>query len=645
MNRFLVILIVITLPLILLARDNKYIFQNLGSKDGITYSAVRDIVQDKKGYIWIATLKGLNRYDGYDIKQYYKSEDGLPSNCIEKILPLDNNSLLLGTDEGLCIYDMLTEEFINITSPDKESLNIIDLLDNGQTIFLASEKGLYTYNHENRNITQLFDGEIMKLTQDINGNVWTFSREKVYCFHATGQLIKEFDKSDISPTYPVEFSAIYCDSQGTLWLGTTEDGIYRYSKNKNEFLPLELLKQDRKNIRYVRCICEDMRGNLWIGTENGLFIYNYTDNSYAQYKEKRSTSQTGPNDNAIYSIYKSREDIMWIGTFFGGVNYVNLSSSDFGYILADNGISSLNGKAVSNIMEDSRGALWMTSEDKGISIFYPDDRIEYLNKSSSPSLNGDNVHALTEDPQGNVWIGNFVDGLHKINPITKRLVSYKNTTRDSTGLSNNSIYKLLIHNSDSMFIGTNLGIDVYHFKKDIFTRFRPDIFDHIRIDDMIHDTRGNLWFSAHFDGIFFYDVKNDKIRHYKRGTKGCDEIISDNIYSSCVDTQGSLWFGTSNGGLMLYNEGKDCFVVYGKEKDLHQRDIYAILEDAFGYLWLSTDNGIFCFNPTDKTFTQYKASNEFISNQFNIRSLHSCFQTEADNIQLPRNTRYLYNYI
>ena len=99
-----------------------------------------------------------------------------------------------------------------------------------------------------------------------------------------------------------------------------------------------------------------MRGNLWIGTENGLFIYDYTDDSYKHYLQDSNLSQTGLSDNAIYSIYKSREEMMWIGSFFGGVNYTSLIDNKFSYILPDNGKQALKGKAISNIIRDSYGS-------------------------------------------------------------------------------------------------------------------------------------------------------------------------------------------------------------------------------------------------------------------------------------------------
>ena len=137
-------LILFISSVILNAQQNELMFHSLGSQHGLTYSAVRDIVQDSKGYIWIATLKGLNRYDGYNIKQYYKSDDGLSSNCIEKLLLLGKDTLLMGTNEGLCLYDMMKEKFTTIVPQTKTPLYVLDMVYDGRSVFIASDSGLYT---------------------------------------------------------------------------------------------------------------------------------------------------------------------------------------------------------------------------------------------------------------------------------------------------------------------------------------------------------------------------------------------------------------------------------------------------------------------------------------------------------------------
>jgi len=102
------------------------------------------------------------------------------------------------------------------------------------------------------------------------------------------------------------------------------------------------------------------------------------------------------------------------------------------------------------------------------------------------------------------------------------------------------------------------------------------------------------------------------------GRPGCSQMVSNYIYSTFADSKGRVWFGTSDGGLMLYDTPADSMIVYGKESDLIQRDIYSIQEDTYGQLWLSTDNGIYSFNPETEGLTQYRVSDNLISNQFNL---------------------------
>lgn len=601
------------------AQQNDFIFHSIEGKNGLSYSSVRDIIQDNNGYIWIATLKGLNRYDGYTIKRIYKSKNGLSSNCIEKLLLLNRNNLLLGTSEGLCLYNLQTEAFSVIPSIYNSDLYVHDMIQNRENVYISSGSGLYLYNKRSGRLVRIFNKFILQTTFDINGNIWGVSPTMIYCFQHNGHIIKQYTRTQISPHYPIEFSAIYKDSQGAIWVGTTEDGLYHFNKSQNVFHPVTFSSQDRKALRYIRCIKEDLRGNLWIGTENGLFIYDYKENRYTHYLQNRAFPLTGLTDNALYSIYRSREDIMWIGTYFGGVNYTSLVDNKFHYILSNNGENSLKGKAVSNIIKDRSGSLWIASEDNGVTVIHPDHRIEYINKTSPLKLNGNNVHSLAEDYLGNIWVGNFVDGLERIEYKNHRIKSFKNSTGKKNGLSNNSVYKLFICNADSMLIGTNEGIDVYYFKTGEFSRFLPNRIN-TRIDDILLDTHHTLWFSAHFGGVYSYNMYTRKLRLYKKGLRGGEKMVSDNIYCSYMDSSKRLWFGTSNGGLMFYNRGYDRMVICGQDKELNQRDVFSIKEDSYGYLWMSTDNGIFCFNPHNGHFTHYQVNHNLISNQFNANA-------------------------
>jgi len=133
-----------------------------------------------------------------------------------------------------------------------------------------------------------------------------------------------------------------------------------------------------------------------------------------------------------------------------------------------------------------------------------------------------------------------------------------------------------------MFIGTSSGIDIYHFKDDRFTRFLPHIFKTIRVDDILRDAHNCLWFATHFDGVFMYNPDTRKITQYRKGKKGCEEIISDNIYCNFMDSRKRIWFGTSNGGLMLYNRSNNSMEIYGKDNELKSTLYKKICRGCYG---------------------------------------------------------------
>lgn len=129
--------------------NRNYIFYNLNRKGQLTFSSVRDITQDQDGYIWIGTLKGLNRYDGYNVEHYYRGESGLVSNVINKIIPLTNDSILIGTDKGLCCYNKRLETFSAISVDDCCGVN--DMYRHLSSIYIASDLGLFVYDCEKKN--------------------------------------------------------------------------------------------------------------------------------------------------------------------------------------------------------------------------------------------------------------------------------------------------------------------------------------------------------------------------------------------------------------------------------------------------------------------------------------------------------------
>lgn len=591
-------------------------FSQIEHNSELSNMSVMDIVQDARGFLWIATLKGLNRYDGNSITQYYETPGGIPSNDITSLLSVGNN-LWIGTGKGLSVYDSETDKFTHIDSLDTGGIHGISSIGEESIVF-GSERGLYLLNTRTRVSEKVDDCNIYKLTADKYGTIWAITGSNVKTYSASGkEKMIVYDQSSSSDK--ISPSEIYSDSQGTIWLGTMNDGIYKYDKEAASFIPYEIPGYTKREIKYVRCMNEDLLGNLWIGTENGLFIHDMNSGTCKHYtKEKKSSVFSSINDNALYTIFLSREGIMWIGTFFGGVNCSNTINSHFKEITDENGERFLDGAAVSHIFCDSRKRLWFATENEGVYVHDLKTRqTRALNTQTRPGLKGNNTHAIAEDPYGNIWIGNFVDGLHRFSLDLDQSPDLFQAGGQKYALPENSIYSLLADNKDSLFIGLEYGLATYNYHTGRFRSLEHDVLNSERIDDIHRDRDGNVWLATHFNGIFRYDSLN-RIRHYsKRSHKN---MSSDLIFCCFEDSAGDMWFGTNNGGLLKYDKTNQDFLSFGAQDALKQRNIYFIEEDSFGNLWLSTDRGIFSFDPSSGTFNNYKLKNSPVSNQFNYNA-------------------------
>lgn len=575
--------------------------------------AVMDITQDKNGFIWIGTLKGLNRYDGNSIMQYYESEKGIPSNSINSLSP-SKRGLWIGTSEGACHYDLENEIFSPISLGYQCAVTCIRPINDIKTGF-ATDKGFYFVDEETKKIECIDTTKVLRFIVDKYGQIWGFNESCVKSYFPDGKekmiIFNKKDNRDFTP------SSIYSSKDGTVWLGTTKDGLYKYDKVTNSFVHNPVYTYSNEEVKYIRSIAEDLMGNIWIGTENGLFIYNVNTGSCSHYIRQKGDGSI--NDNALYSIFLSREGIMWIGTFFGGVSFAILSDVYFNEILDANGNKFLDGVAVSSIFQDSQKRIWFTSENEGVYVFDTKTKqVRRINDKTTPGIKGNNSHTVAEDPYGNIWIGNFLDGLYRFSPNLEQKPDIFLCNKNDNSIPDNSIYCLLADNKDSLFIGLSSGVATYNYKTNRFKTFMPNYLSGVRVDDMLRSESNEIWMAAHFDGIFRYNPITGKFQHYT--SNNCTGIKSDLIFCCFEDSKGNIWFGTNNGGIIKFDKYDYTFKSFGYSQELVQRDIYFIEEDSFGNLWLSTDRGIYSFSPENERFNYYKIENITVYNQFNYNS-------------------------
>jgi ligand-binding sensor domain-containing protein/signal transduction histidine kinase/DNA-binding response OmpR family regulator len=599
-------------------------FQNITSIEGLSNNTVFNITQDSEGFIWIATGEGLNKYDGQSTQTYYTGGiNSIPGNLVMQVDVSSEGYLLVGTEKGVCYYRKETDDFHPILH-NGNSLGYINqiLKLSTNSIMIASRDGLFIIEND-FHVRKINDLEFRDLSEYKRGVVWGVWHDEILLLNEDGEIIRRYTNEMVgSKGFTMSLNNVSCtfkDSRGTIWFGTRRNGIGYYQPETDEFISLQV--QNRINLiedNFVREINEDKDGRLWIGTESGLFIYDIEDQKFDFYGQSFDPSEGGLNDKAIYSIFRSRDDIMWVGTYFGGVNFSTSIKKGFRKVYADGGRSRLSGNAVSEIIETRNNKLWIGTEDGGISIYDPvTGDFQYIkhHPDDPHSLSSNNVHALEEDVDGNIWIGTFIGGLNKYDSGTGRIETIDLFPLDSSIIQ--AVFSVFIDSKDRIWSGGIGGLFLKEAQGDRFNLFKPEFFRNNFIYHIAEDHEGNIWICTYNEGI--YKCSTDlQITNYQ--TESNLDILSNRIVFFLPDSRNILWFGTVGGGLIRYDPIKQHFKSYSVKDGLPNNTVYAIVEDKQGLLWLSTNKGISVLDPQTEEIHNFTINDGLIGNQYNFKS-------------------------
>lgn len=611
------------------AHAEEPVFNKLTTINGLSHNTVYTIAQDRRGFMWFGTREGLNRYDGNTIQTFYadaRDSSKLSSNHITALAIGNDGLLYVGTSLGLHFYDDGLGVFkrIGLKKIQTGYVNRIIQAADGNLV-ICSGKGVFLLKKGARELSPLVTGMVaIDVVEFKRGIFWISTLQKVLMVSAHGEVIREYTSLRTANQSVSLYENIFClfkDSFGDIWLGSKKDGLFRYDQEKDTFA--QVIMQHHFNpleANAVRVIQEDNDKRLWIGTESGLFIYDRTKGSFKHYTQSFDQSPATLSDKAIYAICKSRENIMWIGTYFGGVNIVKPREKGFKTLTADGGHKQLSGKAISDIIQDKRGKIWIATEDGGVNIW---DRnqgsIAYLrNEFGKPSLNVNNVHCLYEDEHDIFWIGTFLGGVNRYDSKNKTFSAYKKDKGEASSFTGNMVYAIQKDRKGELWIGTTRGLNKFNHDKRTYEPFRPEIFREKFIYEIYEERSGGLWICVvDSDSLYHYDPAATKLRSFSY-----DSVFSGNRGFICAleDSKGQMWFGSMNRGLVRLDPSSGKFKAYTVAQGLPNNYVYGILEDSRGNLWMSTNKGLSRFNVMDESFTNYDISHGLPNNQFNYKS-------------------------
>lgn len=629
-HRILVILIfyMFFISLNLSYAEESINFKNITIKDGLSQSTVQTIFQDSKGYIWMGTNDGLNRYNGYRIK-VYKSEDennSISDNYIVNIIEDKNKNLWISTVYGLSKINIEDGSIKNYFSQ-KEKGNLSNdfiyttLVTDNNKILVGTKDGINIYNEETDSFeriiskkSQLENQEIKSMIQDKHGDIWIGTKEGLNKIEIKNNKIEKY-------SYKQEIHTIKEDSHGYIWASTLGGGVVRINIETNEEV---FYTRENKSIEsnYVRAITQDKYGDIWLATEKGLAKYKYEEDSFTTYTNKSYDQNSLVND-FVYTVIEDKSGLIWAGTY-SGVSVFDPNTKIEHYKNNPFDKNSLSENMVHGIYEDDDGHVWVGTKSSGLNIIDRDNGdIKQITEGQNEfNLSSNEIKVITG--KGNkVWVGTK----NGVNEINKDDMTVKTYTEEDN-LAGENIKSLLIDSKGYLWIGTPDGLSILNTKdntiKDITYVLSKNNIDDTYIQDIYEDKNGIYWVGTFLGGgLIKIDPFSKTIHTYKSNddTNEKNNVNMNSIRSISEDNHGNLWIGTSY-GLNKFDKKSEVFTSYTKKNGLNNNTIYGVVLDIYGNPWMSTNNGISMIDVDNNTIVNLTITDGLQDNEFNGKAYY-----------------------
>lgn len=611
-------------------------FKNINVDNGLSQNTVMSVLQDKKGYIWVATFDGLSRFNGLEFKVFKNDPNNagtISNNKVNKLFKDKEGNIWAATTGGLNRYDADKECFVRFK--------------------IAGIDINYT---------------VLDITQDKNGRIWVGTADYGLYYldpeTAVGKT-KLLSKSAICGNTKV--TCLYIDRDDKLWIGAG-NALKIYDLQRKAFLPLPAaLQQSGKLLNaVVRSIIQDHEGNYWIATEtNGLFAYNPKNDLCFNY-----TQGNGLLSSTVRTVLEREDHMIWVGTK-KGLNIINTKNGQIRAFVYDPiNPNSLSQNSVRCIFKDNENNIWIGTYNGGLNSVYSQYDNFYtlgLKRGSGNGLSYGIVNAIANGSHKDYWIGTDDGGLNHLDNDLQNIRVYYQFNGASRELLGNSIKAIENHtDTGKLWIATGSGLNIFDKRTGAFTTTsfisKPATPGFIQSYVLLKDEQG-LWIGSNFSGIYYLE-NNGRLHYYQTpennitvifkeddkmwiglknkglcvlnlqshnpDTYRIDKAHAYNLNNSSIlsvykDSKNRLWVGTDGSGLNYFNARENRFYSINESFGIANNTIHAILEDKAGRLWVSTNKGISCitlkafglpFNKAMFGVANYTVADGLQSNQF-----------------------------
>ena len=616
-------------------------FRRLDTPDGLSSSQINNIFKDSRGYVWISTPYGLNRYDGYRVKTFYSNQRDtttMRDNYCDRVYEAHDGKLWMRQGMGYCVYDPETETYERRVSTVLAKLGI------------------------NCNVEWLYI--------DSKKNLWVKDFEKaIYCYHPQAKKNKittikmGYGMNEFSPNYGISTVADYGDK---LLVVTNNGELVCLNGDKGEVEWVDNWMYEASGIdsqEYRVYVDKDM--NIWCNVLSLVYIHEYkTKKWYTMLDYLAIKGVEGvPAGLQVWNLLVDNNDYLWLGCDHDGLVVVDMKNKQWKQFLNNkHDETSLSDNTLRTLYLDNRNSVWIGTYKNGVNQYIP-------GVSSLKSLELGDITTTCEDKYGNYWLGTNDVGILVYNPKTNEVVNH--FTKDNSGLANNIIVGSWPASDGTIWFGSyNGGLSHAILSASDHTQAtilnvqatgKPDELVNNSVWALNEDKWGRIWFSTLGGGLQMFDPKTKKFTTWdskntvlpgdylnslswnKKGwlmvgsayyyslvnpvtRKLINQVIPENpdIVSPgsttyvIEDSRGLIWHG-SNVGIIVYDQKTKFQTLLDMTDGLLGSSVNSLLEDKKHNIWAVTDHGV------SRIVPQQQENGEW---HFSIRSYNS-----ADGLQ------------
>ncbi|MEO8147160.1 MAG: two-component regulator propeller domain-containing protein [Bacteroidia bacterium] len=582
-------------------------FQHYNTESGLSSNLIRNIVQDKFGFLWMSTTDGLNRFDGktFTIYRYNKNDSASISNNIINDICADNSGKIwVATNGGLCYYNYDDDAFHRITI-------------------------------DQQNAEPSDPKRIFAVSNDSNQRTWYITKTMLHSINPDGSITSYTVKRGESG----EINSMLIDSENRIWIGTNRGKLLLFDRKNGSFKSYNVVTLKNANKKGLTIttvkIIEVRKNELLSGTWYTGLQHVKLKGDEVEISAYEDEQEADDRKWIVTGITKSNDAVnhFWVSHFGSGISMIDVATGKFiahkRHDPAD--AKSLCNDFVNDVFTDNSGTLWVGT-DEGLDKY--DELSNRFSLQMIPEFNRSGtvrrqpaaiIENKNDTSHKSLWMSVFGAGLFLYSK-TDGIVKSFHHTEEKNSLIGDEVNALYLSNKGKLWIGARTGVCTYDEKKNIFETLAFDTLNYKLnyIRTIIEDRKHRLWFASSRNGLFCYNPETGKLTAYVHNDSVPESLPDNHVFCILEDHYGRIWAGTQNNGLSRLNESTLTWTHFkhkpGTNNTIPENFIYELLEDKNNQLWIATENGLGVMDLQTENVTSYSSSDGLCNNDiFSIR--------------------------